>query len=119
MRQGLDPIGWAFDNQDTTEGRTMTDLTTILYHDDDGSPDERLVQLYLEQVRKGIDLPAPLLVKQANGRYRPLDTDSASKIEAKQRHGLVSTDAYVIEEQDPEKLKALRRAFKAACLGRA
>jgi hypothetical protein len=74
-------------------------------------PSEPLVQIYMERIRNGESLAMPLLVRQPNGRYRPLHSEDASKVEAAHRCG-IRIDATVIDDPGPEKLDELRRVLR-------
>jgi hypothetical protein len=50
-------------------------------------PDERQVQLYLDQMRQGIPVERPIVVRQPDGRHVPLDADALTKVIAAKRYG--------------------------------
>src|ERR1700722_1372139 len=87
-------------------------LMAIIFDDDD-RPDERLVQIYVEQITKRGTLTMPTLIKAPNGRFRPLDADARAKVDAAIRCGETEISAYTIDDPGPEKLQELRRNLKA------
>jgi hypothetical protein len=93
------------------------DPASIFYGDDEG-PNEALVQVYLERIRRGQRLTMPILIRKADGRFRPLESDDASKIEAARRDGAGQIRAYVILDPGPELLEEFRRKMKALRLSR-
>ena len=95
----------------------LIDLARIFFHDDE-PPDESLVQIYEERLRKGVAVTYPVLVRKADGRHSPLDEDDRAKVEAAKRCGADSVWAYVIDDPGPEKLQELRRSLEAERLGR-
>lgn len=80
-----------------------------LFFDDDDEPmNEQVVQVFVEQIRKGVPMPAPVLMKKKDGTYAVVD--GRKRLEARYRCGLMTTDAYIIEEVSPERFRELRRS---------
>jgi hypothetical protein len=94
-------------------------LASAYFGDGEEPPDERLVQLYLEQMRNGVGIPAALLVRtSSDDRFLTIDEESRAKVEAAVRSGGRTIDAYIIDDPGPEKLRELRRELKAQRQGR-
>jgi hypothetical protein len=83
-------------------------------------PDERLVQMYLQQMQAGKAITRPWLVRRSDGRAVPLSEDCLAKVEAVKRLGGNSLGAYTIESANttPERLAKLRQRLEADRLER-
>ena len=64
----------------------------------DQPPNERLVQMYVDRLRKGLGVAMPVLVPGADGRCRPLGEVNRCKVEAAHRLGQEEIPAYIVEE---------------------
>jgi hypothetical protein len=88
------------------------DVSQILFGDSD-VPNESLVQIFIERIRKGQGIPKPVLAKDKNGRA--VIVHGQEQIEAARRMGETTFDTYIIEgEFSPDALQKLRRELKQA-----
>lgn len=86
-------------------------LSLVLFGDDDPRPNEAVVQVWTERMKRGEGIPQPVLVRRKNGRCYALDADSQCRIEAAKCLGESEITAYVVAEDDTEQLERLRRAL--------
>lgn len=86
------------------------DMSRVLFGDDD-VPNEALVQILVDEIRKGRSLPAPVLMLASDGLYDIVD--GRNRIEAARRCGATEVSAYVIDDVGQERLGELRRSLNA------
>jgi hypothetical protein len=88
----------------------------ILFGDDGGSVDERLVAAYMEDIAQGKPMKMPILHRVGNGPWQPVDWDSRARVEACKRSGIGKIRALCLRDVPWEKLRCFCQSLAAGRL---
>src|SRR5262245_51581730 len=91
-----------------------TDMAKITRRDDYVWPRENLVRGYVFDAMQGKSVPAPTLVRYADGRLVPLGEDADARVEAVRRLGGKTLSAYIVDARDPQRLREIIDLLAAA-----
>jgi len=83
-------------------------LSDLFFHDDEPL-DERIVQIFMGQIRNGKPMVMPVVMRRKDGKYDVVD--GRKRVVAAVLCAQKTIEAYVVEEVSREKFLELRKAL--------
>jgi ParB-like chromosome segregation protein Spo0J len=94
---GAHPVGTTSSRQKVSLQMAKFNISQLFFRDDE-PPDERLVQLMVEQIRKGKPVQRLVFMQRKDGGL--MVVDGHARLEAARQWGVTTIEAYVIQEED-------------------